>query len=97
DAIEKFINLRYTLLPYIYSVSWDVTANRSSMIRSLVMDFQDDPNCWDVSDQFMFGKSLLVCPVTEPMYTRVVSGEGRNVIREADFTSVKSRTVYLPE
>lgn len=97
DAIEKFINLRYTLLPYIYSVSWDVTANRSSMIRSLVMDFQDDVNCWDVSDQFMFGKSLLVCPVTEPMYTRVVSGEGRNVIREADFTSVKSRTVYLPE
>jgi alpha-D-xyloside xylohydrolase len=97
DAIEKFINLRYTLLPYIYSVSWDVTANRSSMIRSLVMDFQDDVNCWDVSDQFMFGKSLLVCPVTEPMYTRVVSGEGRNAIREADFTSVKSRTLYLPK
>lgn len=96
DAIEKFIHLRYTLLPYIYSVSWDVTANRSSMIRSLVMDFQDDVNCWDVSDQFMFGKSLLVCPVTEPMYTRVVSGEGRNVIREADFTSVKSRSLYLP-
>jgi alpha-D-xyloside xylohydrolase len=45
----------------------------------------------------MFGKSLLVCPVTEPMYTRVVSGEGRNVIREADFTSVKSRSLYLPE
>lgn len=97
DAIEKFIHLRYTLLPYIYSVSWDVTANRSSMIRSLVMDFQDDTNCWDISDQFMFGKSLLVCPVTEPMYTRVVSGEGRNITREADFSTVKSRRLYLPK
>lgn len=97
DAIEKYIHLRYALLPYIYSVSWDVSANRSSMIRALMMDFQHDENCYDIADQFMFGKSLLVCPVTEPMYTRVVSGEGRNAKREADFTTVKSRNLYLPD
>jgi len=96
DAIEKFINLRYKLIPYIYSVSWDVTKNRSSMIRSLVMDFQKDSNCWDIADQFMFGKSLLISPVIEPMYTKVVSGEGRNIKREADFSTVKSRDLYLP-
>lgn len=98
DAIEKFIHLRYSLLPYIYSVSWDVTANQSSMIRALAMDFVADKNVWDINDQFMFGKSLLVCPVVEPMYTKVVSGEGtRNPIREADFSTVKSRSVYLPK
>jgi alpha-D-xyloside xylohydrolase len=96
DAIEKFINLRYKLIPYIYSVSWDVTKNRSSMIRSLVMDFHKDSNCWDIADQFMFGKSLLISPVIEPMYTKVVSGEGRNIKREADFSTVKSRDLYLP-
>lgn len=96
DAIEKYINLRYSLLPYIYSVGWDVTENRSSMIRALAMDFAEDEKSWDISDQYMFGKSILVCPVIEPMYTKVVSGVGRNIIRESDFTSEKSRSLYLP-
>jgi alpha-D-xyloside xylohydrolase len=95
DAIDKFINLRYSLLPYIYSVSWDVTANRSSMMRALVMDFKDDPGAWDINDQYMFGKSLLVCPVVKSLYT-VETGSGRNVTRTADYSAAKSRTVYLP-
>ncbi|MDH6312915.1 alpha-D-xyloside xylohydrolase [Parabacteroides sp. PFB2-10] len=96
DAIEKYINLRYSLLPYIYSVSWDVTANRSSMMRALVMDFKDDRKTWDITDQYMFGQSLLVCPVVNSMYTKE-TGNGRNVVRTADYFEVKSRTVYLPK
>lgn len=88
DAIEKFINLRYSLLPYIYSASWDVTANQSSMMRALVMDFANDPNTWDINDQFMFGKSILVCPVTNALYLN----NGK-----ADFSTVKTDEVYLPE
>ncbi|MGB8358794.1 MAG: TIM-barrel domain-containing protein, partial [Bacteroidales bacterium] len=42
DAIEKSIKLRYSLLPYIYSVSWDVTANQSTMMRALMLDFPKD-------------------------------------------------------
>jgi alpha-D-xyloside xylohydrolase len=64
DAIEKYINLRYQLLPYIYSTAWDVTANQSSMMRGLVMDFPKDKNALDINDEYMFGKSLLVSPVT---------------------------------
>ena len=71
DAIEKYINLRYNLLPYIYSTSWDVTANQSTMMRALVMDFADDKQALDINDQYMFGKSLLVCPVTTPMYSKI--------------------------
>ena len=69
DAIEKSINLRYSLLPYIYSASWDVTANQSTMMRALMMDFPKDKQVLDINDQYMFGKSLLVCPVTKPMYS----------------------------
>ena len=88
DAIEKFINLRYRLLPYIYSTSWDVTANQSSMMRALVMDFAKDTEALDINDQYMFGKSLLVCPVTKPMYSKDT---------KEDFSTVKTRQLYLPK
>lgn len=88
DALEKAIRLRYSLLPYIYSTSWEVSARQSTMTRALVMDFAHDTKALDINDQFMFGKSILVCPVTEGMYT--VDGK-------ADFSMVKSRQLYLPE
>lgn len=88
DTIEKYINLRYNLLPYIYSVSWDVTANQSSMMRALMMDFANDKNALDINDEYMFGKSILVCPVTKVMYSKDT---------QEDFTSIKSRELYLPK
>lgn len=87
NAIEKYINLRYSLLPYIYSTSWDVTANQSSMMRPLVMDFPSDKKALNIDDQYMFGKSILVCPVTESMYNK----DGQE-----DFSSVKTLELYLP-
>ncbi|NLX25220.1 MAG: DUF5110 domain-containing protein [Lentisphaerae bacterium] len=84
DAIDKYINLRYSLLPYIYSTSWDVTANQSSMMRALVMDFAADKQALDINDEYMFGKSILVCPVTQSMY-------------KGDYSFVKSRELYLPK
>src|SRR5690606_26268149 len=59
DAIEKFIHLRYRLLPYIYSTSWEVTNAQSSFLRALVMDFPQDKNVWDINNEYMFGKSIL--------------------------------------
>ncbi len=87
DAIEKYINLRYSLLPYIYSTSWDVTHNQSSMMRALVMDFANDKRALNINDEFMFGKSILVCPVTKSMY----NNDG-----QADFNKIESRELYLP-
>ena len=72
DAIEKYINLRYSLLPYIYSTSWNVTAHQSSMMRALVMDFADDKQALNINDEYMFGSSLLVSPVTESIKSKNV-------------------------
>lgn len=95
DAIEKFIRLRYRLLPYIYSTSWDVTANHSSMMRALVMDFPNDKAALDINDQFMFGRSILVSPVTKPMYIKPsVNGKDTSFIE--DFSALKSKDTYLP-
>ena len=95
DAIDKYINLRYRLLPYIYATSWDVTHNQSSMMRALVMDFPKDKNALDINDEYMFGKSILVNPVTAPMYIKK-TGEGRNAVVSEDFSAIKSKEVYLP-
>jgi alpha-D-xyloside xylohydrolase len=95
DAVEKYINIRYHLLPYIYSTSWDVTTNQSSMMRALVMDFPKDKNALDINDEYMFGKSLLVHPVTNAMYVKP-DGTGKEAIQVEDFSTIKSRETYLP-
>jgi alpha-D-xyloside xylohydrolase len=109
DAIEKMINLRYSLLPYIYSTSWEVSNNRSTFMRALVMDFADDKKVWDINDQYMFGKSLLVAPIVHAQYTpeEVVKKneeEGWNkdeatktgTDSAVDFTQPRTTKVYLP-
>ncbi|MFI0429581.1 TIM-barrel domain-containing protein [Mariniflexile sp. HMF6888] len=96
DAIEKYINLRYRLLPYIYSTSWDVSANGSSMMRALMMDFSEDKNVLDIDKQYMFGKSFLVCPVTEPMYVETKKDDTKYIDPIENFSETKSTSVYLP-
>jgi alpha-D-xyloside xylohydrolase len=70
EATQKtlidYINLRYHLLPYIYSVSWMVSHDGYTMMRPLFMDFREDVNARKIGDQFMFGPALLVNPVTHP-------------------------------
>jgi len=92
DAIEKYINIRYQLLPYIYSTSWDVTSKSESFMRALVMDFAADKKTTDINNEYMFGQSLLVAPVLESMYVNKTD-DGQSTI---DFSTVKSRAVYLP-
>jgi alpha-D-xyloside xylohydrolase len=96
DAIEKYINLRYSFLPYIYSTSWNVTANQSSMMRALVMDFPNDKQALDINDEFMFGKSMLVSPVTKSMYSKIQL-QGKDSIKVEDFSVIKTKDVYLPK
>ena len=68
DALVKFDDLRYRLMPYIYSLAWMVTSDGYTIMRGLPMDFPKDKNTYSVGTQFMFGPSLMVCPVLKPMY-----------------------------
>jgi alpha-D-xyloside xylohydrolase len=65
DNMRKMLNLRYRLLPYIYSGAWQVTSNASTMMRPLVMDFREDIAAVGQPYQYMFGKAFLVAPITE--------------------------------
>ncbi len=68
DAIEKFIKLRYHFMPYIYSLAGAVHFEDYTIMRSLLFDFPEDREVRKVENEFMFGPSLLICAVTEPMY-----------------------------
>jgi alpha-D-xyloside xylohydrolase len=70
DALVKFDNLRYRLLPYIYSLGWQVTQDGYSIMRGLPMDFARDQKTYSIDDQYMFGPAIMVSPVIEYMYHR---------------------------
>jgi alpha-glucosidase len=63
---RKFIQLRYHLLPYIYTTFWQYSGNGTPMLRPLAFVAQDDPEVYDRSEEFMLGDHLLISPVNEP-------------------------------
>jgi alpha-D-xyloside xylohydrolase len=63
--LEKFLRLRYQLMPYIYSLGWSSHETGAPFMRGLFMDFGSDPNVAGIGDEYMFGPALLVAPVTE--------------------------------
>ena len=67
---RKLIDLRYQLLPYIYSQAADVTFSGGTMMRPLVMDFANDPRALDQKYEYMFGPAFLVAPVLDGGVTR---------------------------
>ncbi|MBO7415699.1 MAG: DUF5110 domain-containing protein [Bacteroidaceae bacterium] len=64
-SIVGYNKLRYRLMPYIYSLAGRSWLFGSVIMRGLVMDFTEDRKAMDVGDQFMFGPSIMVCPVYE--------------------------------
>ena len=110
DAIEKQIRLRYRLIPYIYSTAWQVTSNNDSYMRPLFADFAQDKKVWNMTDEFMFGRSILACPIVDPQYTEekiirtnAMTGWDRqnasdgSAVGTIDFTASKTATKYLPK
>jgi alpha-D-xyloside xylohydrolase len=68
DAIVRFDNLRYRLMPYLYSTARRVTQDGYTLMRGLPMDFPSDPNTFKVDNEYLFGPSFLVCPVTRELF-----------------------------
>lgn len=66
DIVRKYIELRYQLLPYLYTTFYKYVSNGIPMLQSLVYYDQEDPQTHFRTDEFLFGKHLLVCPVQEP-------------------------------
>ena len=62
--LVNYDNLRYRLLPYIYSEAWQVTNSHGTLMRPLVMDWREDVEAQNAGDEYLFGPAILVSPVT---------------------------------
>ena len=94
DALERATRLRYRLLPYIYSTTWEVTSKAGTILRPLMMDFADDKKVLDMGNEYMFGRSFLVRPVTDSLYTWQDKNRHGHV---KDINKIASTEVYLPK
>lgn len=65
DMARKFIDLRYQLMPYIYSEAWKVTNESQLLMSPLAYYYPNDKNTWAIKDQLFFGESMMVSLVTE--------------------------------
>ena len=70
DIIRKYLKLRYQLLPFLYTTLEEAHRTGVPLFRPLVLNYQDDPNTFNLDDQFMVGNDLLVGPVLKPDVTR---------------------------
>jgi alpha-D-xyloside xylohydrolase len=66
QILHQYDDLRYRLLPYVYSVAWNVTSQDGTMMRALPLEYPKDVKVREIGDQFLFGPSLLINPVTKP-------------------------------
>lgn len=64
--VRKFIELRYQLLPYLYTTFWQLVDEGTPILKSLVLYDQEDIHTHYRTDEFMYGDQILVCPVQEP-------------------------------
>ena len=110
DALVDAVKLRYSLMPYLYSTAWDVSHNQSTFMRALFMDFINDKKTWNIGNEYMFGKAILVAPVLHAQYTPEqkqdllkenegwgqVKKDNGTAIWSVDFTQPKDMEVYLP-
>ena len=90
DIIEKYIKLRYQLMPYIYSLAGSVWLEDKTIHRSLLFDFASDETARGIWDQFMFGEALMICPVIKPMHYLAESKKIQEEVKEV-------RSCYLPK
>jgi alpha-D-xyloside xylohydrolase len=110
DAIEKSIRLRYRLIPYLYSTAWQVTNANGSYLRPLFSDFASDKRVWDMTDEFLFGQSILAAPIVEAQYTeeKIIREDamtgwnrkdvtGTDKVLNVDWTATKATKKYLPK
>ncbi len=88
DVLTETNRMRYKFMPYIYSAAGKCWLNDDSIMLPLAFDYPEDETAKKITDQYMFGDSVMVCPVTEPMYYLPNSKK---------IETEKTRKVYLPE
>ncbi|XP_052660788.1 sucrase-isomaltase, intestinal [Harpia harpyja] len=65
EISRNVLNIRYTLLPYLYTLMYDAHAHGSTVIRPMLHEFVEDRTTWEIYEQFLWGPALLISPVMQ--------------------------------
>ncbi len=65
EIIRAFLELRYQLIPYLYTLLYQASKTGHPIIRPLLLECQDDPNTYTVQDEFLVGEFILVAPIVQ--------------------------------
>uniref|UniRef100_A0A7N6B035 alpha-glucosidase n=1 Tax=Anabas testudineus TaxID=64144 RepID=A0A7N6B035_ANATE len=69
DASRDVLNIRYTLLPYLYTLMFEAHTKGTTVVRPVLHEFVTDRSTWDVYKQFLWGPALLISPALDMVYT----------------------------
>lgn len=72
DYFRRCAEMKYSLMPYIYTEASESAANGWPMFRAMLLEFPDDPGVKDIDNQYMFGSQILVAPMMEDGDSRAV-------------------------
>ena len=89
EILKKYLDIRLSMKDYIKSLMNEASENGSPVIRTMFYEFPDDENCWNISDQYMFGSKYLVAPV---MYSGMTEREV--YLPKGKWRSINDNSVY---
>ncbi|MDE6498137.1 MAG: alpha-xylosidase [Muribaculaceae bacterium] len=72
DYFRRCAEMKYSLMPYIYTQATESAANGWPMFRAMLLEYPEDPGVWNIDDQYMFGSDMLVAPLFEEGFERDV-------------------------
>ncbi|CAL8361168.1 unnamed protein product [Merluccius merluccius] len=70
-ASRDVLNIRYTLLPYLYTLMFEAHVHGNTVVRPLLHEFVRDSDTWTIHRQFLWGPALLITPAMDPGVTEV--------------------------
>ncbi|XP_077579158.1 sucrase-isomaltase, intestinal [Stigmatopora nigra] len=71
EVSKNVLNIRYTLLPYLYTLMYDAHTKGNTVVRPLLHEFVTDKSTWDIYKQFLWGPALLISPALDPGVTQI--------------------------
>ena len=72
EIVRKYLNFRYQLIPYLYTEAQIAAKQGLPILRHLVIEFQNDPTTFNIEDQFLCGRNLLIAPILTKNNTRLI-------------------------
>ena len=70
DIYRKSVELRYELVPYFYDLYYEGSKTGLPLLRPLVMNYDNDPNTYELNDEFMLGDQMIIAPVLKQGVTK---------------------------